>query len=298
MVIKIRYGMIVLVFSIILSLFLLLILKDQVSWGSAGVSSEENIICLPIIMYHEVKTYNLGKDVISPYEFESDLKYLKENGYTPINMTDLVAYIYYDNELPEKPVIISFDDGYLNNYKYVLPLLEKYQMKIVFSIIGKNTDDFTRIPDDNIDYSHVTWEQLNEMIDSGYVEVQNHTYDLHHMKNGRVGCMQKTGESYSEYQQLLTEDICGLQEKILYETGVLPNTFTYPYGRYNDNTDQILKDLGFKASLSCDYGINLITKDPDVLFGLKRICRAHGQNIGKIIKEGMETLRFIENAST
>jgi peptidoglycan/xylan/chitin deacetylase (PgdA/CDA1 family) len=164
-------------------------------------------------------------------------------------------------------------------------------MKIVFSVIGKTTDDFTRVPDNNLDYSHVTWNQLNEMLDSGSVEVQNHTYNLHSTRNGRIGCMQSSGETLEEYEHVLINDIGELQDKILNFTGELPNTFTYPYGKFSKNTDKVIKMLGFKATLTCTYGINLITKDPEILFGLKRICRSHGDTMIKIIKEVKKTIR-------
>jgi len=249
-------------------------------------------VCVPIIMYHEVKTFKLGKDVISPYEFESDLKYLSANNYTAITMTQLIDYVYKNKDLPQNPIILSFDDGYLNNYIYVLPLLKKYNTKIVFSIIGKNTDDFTRIPDKNIDYSHVTWDQLNEMIDSELVEVQNHTYNLHFYNKGRIGCAQISGESLTHYEKIMTEDIGAFQKEITAMTGETPNTFAYPYGRSSKNTDAILKGLGFKATLSCDYGVNLITKDKNELYDLKRIARSHGHSIEKLLPEAMKTLKY------
>jgi peptidoglycan/xylan/chitin deacetylase (PgdA/CDA1 family) len=246
---------------------------------------DEDAVYVPIIMYHEIKTYKTGKDVITPYEFESDLKYLSANNYHTITMTQLIDYVYENAELPENPIILSFDDGYLNTYLYAFPLLQKYQMKIVFSIIGKNTDDFTRIPDDNLDYSHVTWTQLREMVQSGYVEVQNHSYNLHYYTGKRKGCAQNYSESFIKYEQILTEDISRLQELIFYATGQTPNTFTYPYGKYNDKTIEILKKLGFKAALSCDYGINAITTDPEVLYNLKRICRSHNCSVKTILKK-------------
>jgi len=251
--------------------------------------AEENLY-LPIIMYHEIKQFKLGKDVISPYEFEKDLIYLKDNNYNTITMTQLINYAYNNEPLPENPIIISFDDGYLSTYKNAFPLLKKYNMKIVFSIIGKNTDDFTQIPDDNIDYSHITWDQLNEMLDSGYVEVQNHTYNLHCSGKGRLGCLQVSKETLENYEQVLSEDINKLQEEIKSYTGRVPNTFTYPYGKYNDNTISIIKGLGFKATLTCDYGINIITKNPEALFGLKRICRSHGTSLKKIITKAYKTV--------
>ena len=178
MVIKLNYKNTAIILSLTVILTILLITYKNISF-SADVPLTEEAVYVPIISYHEVKAFGLGKDVISPWEFESDLKYLAENSYTTITMSQLIDYVMGGTSLPDKPIILTFDDGYLNNYVYVLPLLKKYNMNIVFSVIGINIDDFTRVPDDNIDYSHVTWDQLNEMIDSGFVEVQNHTYNMH-----------------------------------------------------------------------------------------------------------------------
>ncbi len=259
-----------------------------------AVSSSKQAIRVPIIMYHQVINNRFGKDVISPLEFESDLKFLQKSNYNTITMSDLIDYVYNDKELPQNPIILSFDDGYLSTYKYVYPLLKTYNMKIVLSIVGKSTDDFSKVHDENINYSHLTWTQINEMAESGLVEIQNHTYNMHKVINGRYGSGQKKNESLSQYEQMLTEDVTKFQSQTEHMTGIIPNTFTYPYGKYNNNSEQILKKLGYKATLSCQYGINLISKDPDKLFGLKRMCRAHNHDLGKLIKEGMETLKYVK----
>jgi len=258
------------------------------------VMSVQRGVCVPIIMYHHVKNTGLGKDVISPYEFESDLIYLTENNYNTITMTDLINYVYYDEELPENPIILTFDDGLYNTYKNVFPLLKKYNIKIVMSIIGKSVDDFSRVNDKNVSYAHVSWDEIKEMVDSGLVEIQNHSYNLHKISNGRYGCYQKKNESFILYEEFLSRDLLTLQEKIKEVINFEPNTFTYPYGRYNENTNTIVRKLGFKATLSVKFGVNLITKDPEKLYDLKRICRSHNQSIEKMIKEGMETLKYIK----
>lgn len=255
---------------------------------------QQDTQCIPIVMYHQVKNSNLGKDVISPFEFEEDLKYLSTHGYTTITMTDLIDYVYEGKELPPKPIILTFDDGYLSTYRFVFPLLKQYNMKIVLSIIGKSIDDFTRVSDININYSHMTWDQVKEMQESGYAEIQNHSYNLHKVSNGRYGCCQKTSETITQYKTLLSDDIMKLQDEIESYIGIAPNTFTYPYGRYCNNTDVILKELGFKCSLSVTYGVNLINENSkDDLFGLKRMCRSHNYPMNKLIKEGLATIRHI-----
>jgi peptidoglycan/xylan/chitin deacetylase (PgdA/CDA1 family) len=267
------------------------IIKDAID--IYDVMSLRKSICVPIMMYHHVKNTGLGKDVISPYEFENDLIYLAENDYNTITMTDLINYVYNEGELPANPIILTFDDGLYNTYKNVFPLLQKYNKKIVLSIIGKSVDDFSKVNDTNLSYAHVTWNQVKEMEDSGLVEIQNHSYNLHKVCNGRYGCYQKRDEPFTKYEEFLTSDILTLQEKIKEVVDIEPNTFTYPYGRFNENTDAILKKLGFKATLSVTFGVNLITKNPEKLYDLKRICRSHNQSVEKMIKEGMETLKFI-----
>lgn len=272
--------------------FLLLLFTKNDLQSIFPVSSQADTICVPIIMYHQVRETGLGKDVVSPYEFENDLIYLSESNYTTITMTQLIEYVYEDKELPNNPIIITIDDGYLTTYKYVYPLLKKYDMKIVLSLIGKDTDNFSKVFDDNIEYAYMTWDQINEMIASGHAEVQNHSYDLHHLGRSRVGCSQKKGESLEEYKKTITEDLGKLQERIALMTGQTPNTFTYPYGACSESTDAVLKDIGFKATLSCKYGVNVVTKNPEDLFYLKRICRSHNQGIKKMIIEGLETLKY------
>lgn len=274
---------------LILLMFMIISFSALTARGfSIQTESKSESISVPIFMYHEVKPSKTRKDAITPSEIESDLKYLKSNNYTAITMADLINYVNGKESLPQKPIILSFDDGYYNNYVYVYPLLKKYNMKIVLSIIGKSTDDFSKVSDINLDYSHVTWDQINEMIKSGLVEIQNHTYNMHTITRNRFGCQKNKGESLAHYDQALTEDICTLQKEILSMTGTSPSTFTYPYGRDSKESYYIIKKLGFKASLTCDYGVNSITKNPNILYGLKRICREHGTPIRTSLQKAMK----------
>jgi peptidoglycan/xylan/chitin deacetylase (PgdA/CDA1 family) len=291
MVIKINYKILLLCLLLVLAVPVFFILFQK---HSAQASAElSGKVVLPIMMYHELMPEKTDKMVIAPWEFESDLKYLKSNGYTTITMTQLIEYVYYDTPLPKKPIILTFDDGYLNNYKYALPLLEKYHMKAVISIIGKDTDNFTKIKSNNLDYSHVTWQQADEMQKSGCFELQNHTYNLHSTNTDRYGCSINPGESLGHYEKILTDDLIKCQQAITENTGFTPNTFTYPYGTVSRDSLPIIKKLGFKASLSCKYGVNLINRNPDILFCLKRISRYHNVTIKKSIEDGLATLKYL-----
>ncbi len=278
---------------VIFSLLTISIARNLIDINAA--TSNKQLVCVPILMYHQVKNSNFGKDVISRYEFESDLKYLSENNYNTITMSQLIDYVYNGTALPQNPIILSFDDGSISIYKNVFPLLKKYNSKIVLYIVGKSTDDYSKVSDDNINYAVITWDEVSEMDKSGLVEIQNHTYNLHRIRNGRYGCYQMEDESPTHYEEVITEDLNTLQEKVLLVTDKIPNTFTYPYGKYNNNTENIIKKLGFKATLSCTYGVNLISQDPETLFGLKRICRSHNQSVEKLIKGGLKTLKYIDD---
>ena len=74
---------------------------------------------------------------------EQDFQYLKEQGYTAVLPDDLIAYANGEGQLPPKPILITFDDGYYNNYSYAFPLLKKYDMKAVISIVGNFTEQYS-----------------------------------------------------------------------------------------------------------------------------------------------------------
>lgn len=296
MVIKLNYKVIAAVFAAVI-IFLaasicIVTARQSPHGGSQAATHLKEGVCVPILMYHEVKYKNPGKDAILPYEFESDLAYLQSEGYKTITMSDLISYVYDGKALPKKPVILSFDDGYLNTYVYVFPMIKKYNAKIVLSVIGKSIDDFTKKPCGNINSSHATWTQIDKMVSSGLVEIQNHTYNMHKITSSRFGCSKRRGESQEHYARALTEDIEKLQTEIKSFTGFTPNTFTYPYGQVSNDSLPVIKSLGFKASLTCNFGMNVITKDREILFGLRRICRSHGVTAKKYIEEAMKTLKF------
>ncbi len=284
-----RYISLIIAVSFTLAICSILILSSATKAFTdvEGGQITEDGIAVPIIMYHSIlKNSHLGKYVITPAEFEDDIRYLSEHNYNSITMTDLINYVYNNGDIPLKPVIITFDDGNLNNYLYGQPILEKYNMKAVISVIGSYTEAFSKEPYPTNDppYAHVSWHQIKTMHDSGFFEIQNHSYSLHSI-NKRNGAKRKKGESLESYRSMLTADIMTLQNKLKDTCGITPNTFTYPFGAISSESKEIIKELGFKASLSCLEGVNLINKDKeDVLFGLKRKNRPHGVSSEKFFK--------------
>ena len=235
----------------------------------------EDRIDLPIIMYHGLlkEEKRQGQFIISPNLFEQDLRYLQENGYTTVVIADLIAYVQEGKPLPEKPVMLTFDDGYYNNYLYAFPLLKQYNCKMVLSPIGRYTDEYTQNKDTHANYAHCSWDAVREMMASGLVEFQNHSYNLHSIDSGRKGAKKKAVESLVDYRTLLVEDVMKMQTRMREETGYTPTAFVYPFGAVSSESLPILKELGFQATLICESHINAITRDPECLYGLGRYRR-------------------------
>lgn len=227
-----------------------------------------------ILMYHSLlkDPARQGKYVVSPDLFESDLRWLKENGYSFVGMQDLINFIYSESSLPEKSVVITFDDGYYNNYLYAYPLLEKYDAKMLISFIGKYTDLYND-EKPNAYYSHITWDMINEMLESGRVEIGNHTYSMH--TNGqRKGSKKIKGETDEHYTKILIEDIGKLQDETYEHTGTYPVVYTYPFGAISSASFDVLSDMGFLATLSCAEKASVITQgEPNSLRCLGRFLR-------------------------
>ena len=242
---------------------------------------------VPIIMYHLVTKNSkfVGKYGITPTELESDLQYLKDNGYETVVMKDLIDFVKSGKNLPQKPIVLTFDDGNSSDYRYLYPLLQKYEMKAVVSVLGKPVDECTVIAaaqDQPKIFPTLTWEQIKEMNDSKYIEVQNHSYDLH----GSGGSTQRKDESVEAYHNRLREDLTKMHERTIEMTGARPNTFTYPKGLISDSAQAVLDELGLVATLSCREGINVLKEDDmECLYRLKRNNRPSGVPVSALLKK-------------
>ena len=204
-----------------------------------------------------------------------------------MTVQDLISFCEEQAALPEKPVMITFDDGYESVYEYAYPLLKQYGMKAVVSIIGYYTDLYSKTEDKHINYSHLTWSQLREMTESGVFEIQNHTYNMHGSST-RKGLRKKDGETEEEYRSSVCADIIQVQNEMKKNLGITPTAFTYPFGYITKTSKEIIKDLGFQASFSCEEGINVLSGNPEELYLLMRYNRVHNisteQFMNKVLK--------------
>lgn len=259
---------------------------------SLTVSENQEDIKLPIIMYHHMLKEGklIGDYCITPTQFEEDLKYIKNNGYTTISADDLMEFYENHIDLPEKPILITFDDGYESSFTYAFPLLKKYNMKAIISIIGNYSDLYSNVPtcEKSVSYSHITWDEAKIMQSSGLIEIGNHTYNLHSIKNGIKGVVKNNDNNF--YDNVVRNDINKLQEKIEKKLGIKTLIFAYPFGNRNEKTDKILKDAGFKVVFGCEEKVNILKgQSEDELFNMKRFNRPHKYSTEEFFKKIEET---------
>lgn len=237
-----------------------------------SVSADQQVILLPTAMYHSVTDEgdSPSQYVISPSMLERDLQYLQTHGRETITIHDLLAYVEQGTELPEKPVLLTFDDGYYNNYKYAYPLLKQYGMQTVLSPVGSLTEQFSQTDDaEHETWSYCTKQELKEMADSGVMEIQNHSYDFHELKP-RKGCLRMAGETQAAYRQRFLSDTQQAQDVFVSIGIAAPVCYTYPYGAVNAETAALTEGYGFPVTLSCEEGVTAITRDTACLKGIRR----------------------------
>lgn len=245
---------------------------------------------LPIIMYHSVVNDSsyVGDYVITKDEFESDLRYISDMGYTPVFCSEVADFVNGEGDLPDKPIIISFDDGSYNNFYYVTPLLEKYHFKAVFAIVGKWCEFAAEEASPSTLYSYADLDDLTSMVNSGYCEIANHTYDMHNLES-RKGILRLDGESEREYRVTLYNDITQNQ-RLLERLGERPKVFVYPYGFCDEESEEIISQLGFEVTLGCEEKVNQVSVgDYGCLKNLGRFNRSSGNELVMSEKLGVRS---------
>ncbi|MFC1466718.1 MAG: polysaccharide deacetylase family protein [Candidatus Brachytrichaceae bacterium NZ_4S206] len=192
---------------------------------------------VPILMYHYISEPPPGADryridlSVTPQDFERQLQYLAENGYTTISLYDLYAHLTLGRSLPPKPIVLTFDDGYRDHYEHAFPLLQKYGMRGTFFI----TTDFINFGNPN----HLTWEMVKEMSAAG-MDIESHARTHRDLRNRDF--------------QFLVWEILGPIEQITAHTGKRPRFFCYPSGRYDDAVIRMLRSVQTWAAVTTEHG--------------------------------------------
>lgn len=193
------------------------------------ISDKARQLSIPIIMYHDVRPV---KDVnwdITPTHLEQHFQTIQRKGLTPIALDRLVEHLQTGAPLPPKPILLTFDDNYLGEYQYAFPLLKQYNYPAVWSV-------HTHYVGSQAGKPKATWEQLQEMVQSGLITVASHT--VNHLRLDTLS-PEKVDYELIESKRILEQQL-----------GVPIRYFTYPEGDFIDSVKQKVTAAGYKAALS------------------------------------------------
>jgi peptidoglycan/xylan/chitin deacetylase (PgdA/CDA1 family) len=192
---------------------------------------------VPILMYHYISEPPSGADKyrvdlsVAPDDFAAQMAYLTENGFETVDLYDLSLAITGKRELPEKPVIITLDDGYVDNYQNAFSILQEYGLDATFFVV-------TQFIDEGRD-DYLTWDMIEEMAAAG-MRIEPHS---------------KTHPDLSEAERdYVIFEALGSQETIAAHIGYTPRYFCYPGGDYTGETMAILEELDFWGAVTTDSG--------------------------------------------
>ena len=248
-------------------------------------NADEQKTELVILMYHGfVRSGKESEYVLSVSKLEDDIMYLKEKGYEFTDTNDLINYVNGYGNLPQKCAMLTFDDGYLNNYTYAFPIIKKHGIKVVISPIAYYVEQHTIKGIRDPVYSQLTSKEIKEMHQSGLVDFQNHSYNMHSLTH-RKGSARLNHEKSEEYIREFYYDLKAAENVIHDITGTKTHAYIYPFGNISAESKYILKCCGYKMTLGCTEGINYISSDPECLFTLKRYNRTPQKSARQIMSQ-------------
>ena len=226
-------------FSVLLALTLLLSLAACQSSGNS--ENPYHGRKLPVLMYHHVVEdgQECNDMTVTVSRLREDLQWLRDSGYTTVLPRELAA----GDPLPEKPVLITFDDGYRSNYNLAFPIFQEFEAKMIISVMVYMQD--------NAASDFITWAMCREMIDSGLIEIGSHTYLLHNLDErggsfdpeGVNGVQRKPDETAEAFQTRVLDDIQRSYDLIAEKLEVSPTFFAYPFGLTEPDADGLIREL-------------------------------------------------------
>lgn len=223
---------------------------------------------LPIIMYHYVEYVVDQNDLIrkklniNPGIFERQLKSFIAEGYTSYFVKDIPDILAQKETVSGKRIVLTFDDGYEDFYLSAYPILKKYHLKstiyIMFNYLGRK--------------GYLSEKEVQELINSGIVEIGSHTLDHTALKTAK--------------KEIAVKEITENKTKLENKFNIKVETFAYPYGVFNKETVELVKQAGYSAAVSVIPGVY---QSKENLFYLSRLRGGvfSGTNADKVIG-GME----------
>lgn len=195
---------------------------------------------MSILMYHYISVLPADADVyrkdltVVPEVFDAQLRYLKEQGYESVTLSDIYDALSIGKPLPPKPIVLTFDDGYKDAYTDALPLLQKYGFIGEFFLLAT--------PAHYEAEAYMTWTEIKMMADAG-MSMQAHGRDH----------VDLTNRDY----EFLVYQILGAKEAVEAHSERPVRFFCYPSGRYDDSTAAVVESAGYWGAVTTEWGTTL-----------------------------------------
>jgi peptidoglycan/xylan/chitin deacetylase (PgdA/CDA1 family) len=220
---------------------------------------------VPVLMYHHLVPEDLNQEpgnesIITVEAFEAQMKYLYDEGYYTPTLAELEQYVAGETELPDKSIVLTFDDGYESNFVYAYSILKAYGFKGAIFPIGKSIATEI-VPYDPSNFKKLPHLALAEMeATTDIFEYHSHTYDLH----------RKVEDSFGKKQPVVKQEPLLVQADIdqMKAAGIDTPYLSYPFGVRTDELVQTLQDNGYRMAFTIDQKGAFFG-----LFGAKKIVK-------------------------
>lgn len=196
-----------------------------------GLTMTNENVGVPVLYYHSVDPSEANEVIISPEKLKEELTFIKDSGYTTLTISELNDYILNNTPIPEKSIVITFDDGYADNYINAFPILKELDIKATIFVISNFTDK---------DGYYMTSQQIKEMSDYG-IDIQSHTASHSHLNQ-------------LTYEEQLSE-LKTSKEKLESIIGKPIISVAYPFGDYDDNTILASEEAGYSLAFNTNKGL-------------------------------------------
>ncbi|NJR66329.1 MAG: polysaccharide deacetylase family protein, partial [Leptolyngbyaceae cyanobacterium CRU_2_3] len=219
------------------------------------INGKARLARVPVIMYHDILPEKEVFFDVTPPEFEAALQSIRDKGLTPISLDQLTQHLATGVPLPEKPILLSFDDGYQGHYAHVYPLLKQYGYPAVFAIYPEKVGKA-------IGRSSLTWEQLREMAADPLVTIASHSFthpdDMTLLSDNR-----------------LRYEIAESKRTLETELGITIRYFVYPSGKNDERVQHWVQMSGYKAALTMKDEVNKFAGESENLLTIERIGQSN-----------------------
>lgn len=266
---------------------LLLCLWFAPNLPAAQVFAPDDSVTVQVLMYHSIVSTPAyaGMYAVPAEQLAQDLAGLQTAGCHFVSPRMLLDFVDEGAPLPEKPVLLTFDDGYRNNLTLLPELLEQYDAYAVVAAVGRYCENAPDPAADASPHISMSWEDMAQAAEQfPRLTLANHSYAMHETAP-RLGCGRLPGESQAHWQQAFCDDVQKMQDTMEQVCGSAPLIFAYPYGNIPPDADALLQRMGFRITLSC-YTRDTVLRQGDggALLSMGRINRDGRLSSGEFLR--------------